>query len=187
MKKTFIEPSVSDDFCKAIGRVLVNFSLLEFTIGTVVAGLAQGSASGKFDSWPLEGVEGEEAKVVGEILTSGSSFKRNIEMLCCLDQLRCPKVDKKTFDELVKKLFHLEEERNKIVHSVWGTLPDGNAERYKVAVRSKGHKVSRDKVSLTELHSLSKEIAAACGSLMPIMFGMDPNTIVSVTSTRSKE
>jgi hypothetical protein len=180
VKKTLVEPSLSDDYCKAIGRILVNFSLLEFTVGTVVAGLAQGSASGKFESWPPEGVEGEDAKVIGEILTAGSSFKRNVEMLCCLYQLRCPTADKQTFDDLVKKLFHVEAERNKVVHSVWGSLADGTAERYKVSARSKGHKISREKVELAALQSLAREIAAACGSLLPVMFGNDPNAIVVV-------
>jgi hypothetical protein len=166
---------LSSDFAAAIGRVVVNFGLLESAVGMCVAGLAAGEAPGEDFIWPPTEDGGEDARIVGEILTSGSSFRRNVEMFACLQRLRHPGWHQDAFEDLLSTLFLLDEERNKVVHSLWSDAGDGKAERYKVTSRSKGHKVSKDLVPLADLQKLAEDIAAACARLSPYMFGGNPD------------
>jgi hypothetical protein len=177
-----IQPVLSDEFCAAIGRVVANFGFLEIAVGQAVAGLAHGRPDGPDDIWPPEDLGDEETRVVGEILTSGSSFRRNVEVFACLQRLRNPKHDQKALDELLAELFGVEEERNKVVHSVWSGGDDDKAGRHKITSRSKGHKVTNDEVPIQHLHDLAERIGVACSRLMPYMFGGKPRTVSTETS-----
>lgn len=167
------QPSLSDDFCAAIGRVVVNFSMLEAAVGQCVAGLAHGAAAD--DTWLPTDDGGDDARIVGEILTSGSSFRRNVDMFACLQQLRHPGWHESEFKDLLRELGRLEDERNKVVHSFWSDAGEGRAERHKVTSREKGHRVQREVVLLTDLRKLAEDIASACVLLLPYMLRGNPD------------
>lgn len=180
-----VQPVLSDEICAAIGRVIVNFSFLECAVSEAVAGLAHGRPEGSDDIWPPEDLGGDETRVVGEILTAGSSFRRNVEVFACLQRVRNPEHDAHAFDGLVGDLFKAEEERNKVVHSVWSGGDESKAGRHKITARVKGHKVSREEVSIEYLHDLSERVGRLCSRLVPYMFGGKPHSVATETDTKT--
>ena len=127
--------SLPDDFLKAIGRITVNFSHLEFEVFFLI--------------WPLLDSDQEAARVVSDML----SFRQKCELINSLCQLRA--TDKKEIEglgDLTKKLDHVGLERNRLIHSVWA-VGDTDA-----PVLSMGKK-SSIKVTLQDLKKLGDLIA----------------------------
>jgi hypothetical protein len=117
--------------------------------------------------------------------TSGSSFRRNVEVFACLQRLRNPEHDEVALEGLLRDLFSTEEERNKVVHSIWSGGDDSKAERYKITARSKGHKVSKEEVPIQHLDDLAERIGVLCARLLPYMFGGKPHSVATETEAES--
>src|SRR5262245_4528585 len=82
----------------------------------------------------------------------------------------------------LRPLFGVEEERTKVVHSVWSGGDDDKAGRHKITSRSKGHKATTEEVPIQNLHGLAEGIGAACSRLMPYMFGGKPHSVATETN-----
>jgi len=97
---------VSDDHLKAIGKVTVYFSLLEQVISTLI--------------WDL--INPHEQRL-GRTITVKMLFRNKIELLrkLCRYRLKDERLDE--FKELLTRCSAAATERNKIMHSLWGSDP----------------------------------------------------------------
>lgn len=117
--------TIPDKHLRAIGLITVNFSNLEIYV--------------EMGIWKLLGYERDQE--IGKIITSELSFKNKITLLKSLyDHLCKDEKTKKELKEIIKHADKIETERNKILHSTYGTGENvENITRFKItAKRSKG-------------------------------------------------
>jgi hypothetical protein len=107
---------VKDEFLREIGHIAVSFSLLEEILRFLVIALV------------------DEPQRIGVIITSELSFKNLKSLAFALAKEKLSDGSElNRLRELIKEITALEEERNRIMHSGWGT-DDDNQE---VITRSK--------------------------------------------------
>ncbi len=158
--------AVTEAHLRALGRVTVNFSTLEFTLVALVAGLSAPDNLG-----------------VGQILGPQLSFARLVTAVDALFRLRRPgSPDIGRLAALLARASAAEERRNVVVHSAY-LVADGTpadiVTRFKLrAKRDKG--LSHDAQDTTpadieqvasELHTVSTDLARFIGEtgLLPTM------------------
>jgi hypothetical protein len=153
--KGILASRASAELCTAIGRVTVNFALLEHTISSFIWGFFSHQR-------------------VGEIVTAELSFKAKVALLMSLHKHAIKDTDKNAqLEALLKSALGLEGKRNTLTHSYWGTGgEDETATRLKTTAKmSKGlqHQLEEMRVGDVE------EIAAQIGELtFEIMCFMNP-------------
>jgi hypothetical protein len=98
---------VNEEFLREIGHIAVSFSLLEEILRFLVIALV------------------DEPQRIGVVLTSELSFKNLKSLAFALAKEKISDESKlKELKELIKEISALEEERNRIMHSGWGTYDD---------------------------------------------------------------
>jgi hypothetical protein len=142
-----------DEQLKAIGRVVVNFSGLEFFYEVL--------------AWSLASMSQD----VGLIVTSELSFQQKRNLVCALtrESLKLHPAAALEIDELAKESRKIEEERNRIMHSLWGPLttdPEGPLARVKFTAKGQLRKQGEAAVDPTQLISLADQISQLTGKLM---------------------
>jgi hypothetical protein len=114
---------MTEEHVKQIGSVKVNFSLLEFKLKYVI--------------WQLVSEDNE----LGKAITSGMMMGALIPLYKSLCHLRITEKQQiLKIKDFVNRLNKLVDERNKIVHSVWGTSIEDPSDVSKMSIRSKGFK-----------------------------------------------
>lgn len=89
-------------FLKALGRISVNFQILEASI--------------TFFIWNLIGSD----QNIGKIITSQVSFSKNCNLLSSLFRYRVQDTIKiKELNNILKRVGEAEQRRNTIIHSIW--------------------------------------------------------------------
>jgi len=155
MSKFISEISSRDDHLKAMGLITVNFSLLENTIAFII--------------WLLLGLDQQ----TGQIITSELSFRRLLELFSSL--CRNKKNDKVTLEKLktlLKRIEHAEQERNKIIHSMWTA---GNDEetitRFKITAKIRNGLMHQyEQLKVEHLNKIADEIAEVAAAVHDFWF-----------------
>ncbi len=133
---------------KAIGRVTVNFSVLEMTISSFICTLI-----------------GKEPKL-GQIITAELSFNNLLQLLSSLYQFRInDPIQIRDLKELLKRASDVEQKRNVIIHSIWGQCdtPEEMIRMKTTAKRGKGFYCQYEKVNFKDLEAIADTIATiAC-------------------------
>ena len=99
--------AISREFLAAIGAVTVEFANLENDLEQAIWSLLVGTSL--------------EHQALGRIVTSDLSFRRKLDLFEALLKHRAPKRDNADLRKLRNRLLAVEQERNNIVHSTWGT------------------------------------------------------------------
>lgn len=134
-----------DETLLAIGRITVNFAIVELVIAAYVEALLTPRDSD-----------------AGRAVTAGMSFKRLLDLLDSLHRLRVKDPDEhERLDSLIKRCLILEERRNVITHSHWSPPGEelGKVTRWKTTARRKtGLRDDFQKMTDAELHGLADEL-----------------------------
>ena len=134
---------VSDEILKGIGKVCVNFSMLENSVSTFISILISGDFT------------------IGQIITNARlGFRGLLSILQALYHHKVKDPDKITsFDNLIARAHQLEEERNQIVHSRWGVeFPKKVIIRGKTKIKKQKLVTDTFEVSEKELYSMAESI-----------------------------
>jgi hypothetical protein len=139
-------------FLEAIGAVTVEFASLESHI--------------QFAIWSLLVGTKLEDQAFGQIVTADLSYRKRLEMLEALLKHKFPERDNADFRQLKPRLYKVEEERNAIVHSIWGSSPEpNNVTRIKTTakgeLKTKFHQLSLDGIRAiaTRIYSATEDLA----------------------------
>lgn len=108
LRKIAHTTAVSDEFLAEIGRIVLNYAILENAVKELIQELLQ--------------MEVE----TGIIITSEMSFRNLLNLASSLVCDICSEDEQIVFDEVLKLASSAEEERNQIVHSLWGFYTDKN-------------------------------------------------------------
>jgi len=143
---------ISDEHLRALGRVTVNFSLLEFHLG-----------------WYVSILLGEDSGT-GQIVNAQLSFKTQIDLLMSLARYKIKEqIVTEQLEDLIRRAKDIEDRRNQLVHSAW-LLKEGAAEgviRLKITARAKhGLKHTREEVRAANIDAFATEIQGLVGSFM---------------------
>jgi hypothetical protein len=134
-----------DEILLAIGRITVNFAIVEGVIAFYIEAL----------------LAPRDPDDVGRAVTASMRFKNLVNLLSSLHRLRVDdQNEQKRLDTLLERALALEEKRNLVTHSRWGV--GQNAEkvtRWKTTARKKkGLHDEFQKMTADELHSLADEL-----------------------------
>jgi hypothetical protein len=140
-----IAPPVPDDILSAIGAVTVSFGLLEHQVGLLAGSML-----------------GQPPLVCGAI-TSALSFRKLCGLVVDLAEMNFADDDarRQGFVELIKRARPLEEDRNRISHSLWGAgRTDGAVTRIKATPsRAKeGFHLKTEDHSAASLHEIANRM-----------------------------
>ncbi len=142
-----------DEQLKAIGKVRVDFSSLEVFYGFLVWSLAKMSPN------------------VGLIITSELSFRQKRDFVHALtrESFRLHPSAIREIDELAKESENVEEERNRIIHSLWGSTdadPERPLRRVKYTAKGQLRLQAERNVDPAKLNGLADQISRLTGKLM---------------------
>lgn len=152
----FIETEA--ELAMAIGRIVIHFNILERDLGELLGGLLE---SNSYFVWTA--------------LVASMSFAQKVDLLAAL-YLEKHKDDLDRCEECrssIQILRSLEEERNKYVHSVYGTVTFGSSEFIRTKPRTKGAKglsVAKEKVVIQAMKALKDRITSACFIELPKLY-----------------
>jgi hypothetical protein len=176
------EIELDDDYLAEIGRISVNFSLLEQVISFFIWNLISPdelfttlleyeSTRSKNYRMVLEimlssrlGLEKKSGERLGQIVTAELSFNQKVNLLCSLHKEKVGNNEQfEVLSQTLKDAVHVEEKRNSIVHSLWAYLADDDNDedlsRIKTTAKRKGLKQEIEKVTLGKLADIADEIA----------------------------
>jgi hypothetical protein len=146
---------LSDQQYRAIGRISVMFSDVETWTSCFI--------------WHLIGPE----QLVGQMVTAGMSFNRQVDLLTSLFRFRFPEESLRAeLETHTKRLSELEQHRNSIMHSTWlrESLDPNQATRFKITTnRKKGLAQRKEVYTTTELDDLADDLHVVIGDLSDFM------------------
>ncbi len=111
---------ISEQHYRAIGRISVMFSDVEIWTSAII--------------WQLIGPD----QSVGQMVTAGMSFPRQLDLLASLFRHRFPDPSlTKALGALIKRISELEQKRNAVLHSSWilQTSERNEAIRFKITAK----------------------------------------------------
>ena len=134
---------LTDDHLKQLGRITVNFQLIETVFSFLL--------------WQLNDPKDQRK---GQILTSRMSFSRICDVLVSLakyvlsDDERAGRIK-----EFVRQASQLEQKRNSVIHSAWTSGVEGDVSvRFKyVTSRRKGFQVISERTTPDDLKNIADE------------------------------
>src|SRR5450432_822346 len=141
MRHALIKSTVSDDSLRALGRVVVEFNLLEFSLSTGIQ------------------VTCSATPEISEILVSELSVRAKVDIFfSILRHLHPERTAIHKFDSLRVRILRAEQERNKLLHS-YSSAPDaGRTTRSKPTAKAKrGVFISRETLSAVDIDSKADE------------------------------
>lgn len=144
--------AISDSVLRAIGRITVNFNLVESTLASAI--------------WVLLAVD----QFTGQRVTAGLSFRGRLDLFRSLSDLKLAgtTVHDGALD-LVKQLDRLENRRNQVLHSVWasGAGPD-DVTRIKFNFKGGKFAISApEDLSASDLDAFADELAEVFDVRLP--------------------
>ncbi len=145
----------SEEFTSAVGKLTLNFAHLEF-IFTLFAGMQMRSG------YPIN-----------ELVLSEFSFRQLINVSVGIYKLYEPsKEEYAEFQSIVKRATHLEQQRNTITHSFYGTHEKTKSiVRYKNVTRAKsGYKKQREEITAASVLAIAMEIEETSLDLGGLMY-----------------
>lgn len=151
---------LSDEHVKSIGKIVVIFAVLEFTISSCIHRLI--------------GAIGTDHPV-GEIITAELSFSQKVTLLSSLYKFRLNDTEKLTeLEKLLRRVALAEEKRNAVIHSIWasGDTRDTATRIKTTAKRKQGLKFQFQKLSVEELDEIADFIDEVAYDLQTFEFSM---------------
>lgn len=146
---------VSDEHCLAIGKCTLAFAELDAWVSSF--------------AWALIGPD----QHVGQIVTSEMSFSRKIDLLSSLFKHRCSNMaSREELRVLLARLSELEQERNRVQHSLWirQSQDPALATRLKITARRKhGLAHAKEEITSEPLDRLSNELQVAVSDFAGFM------------------
>jgi hypothetical protein len=141
--------AVSEEFLVEIGRIVVNFALLERELFSLIHGLLKTS---------------EETS---RILTSELPFRTLLDLSASLVKQIHGVDEAERYKEVLKIASGAEDERNLIVHSIWGINLGGNTiiRTKHTAKRRKGLHFNREEYTKGKLIAVGQKISRAIHSV----------------------
>lgn len=112
---------VNDEYLKALGLVVANFSSLEFYLSALIWALIDSELN------------------IGKSITSEMSFNQKVKLFVSLYRIKIDSVNKGSdIKELITSLGDVEKDRNRIIHSSW-LIDEKNTEvtRYRISAKCK--------------------------------------------------
>jgi len=145
--KLTLATDLPHDYLAFIGAITVNFAALESALA--------------FGIWTMLG-DSEEPDPRFAVVTSQLSFKQLVWMYSNLYRQCFRKADDETFEERtkdhVRRLFKAEEDRNRVVHSMWSSTVGGEAAMmFKITARADGAKAKTQDFSKEQLAAIANE------------------------------
>ena len=149
---------LKDDHLKQLGRITVNFQLIELQFAFVL--------------WLLID-ENDQRK--GQIITSQMSFSKICDVLMSFVKHKIPNeksVEK--LEEYVKRASQLEQKRNSVIHSSWTTGGEDDISiRFKYATsRKKGLQVISEKITPGNLKDIADEAQEITNGFLKDVFAL---------------
>ena len=138
----FDSSNFEPDFLQAVGKITINFANLELYL-SLFCGM-------HIRAYPL---------IINEIITSELSFKQLVHITIAIYKEIEPdhnKIDQ--FTELAKKLFSLEQRRNAIIHSNYGTENKKVVRQKNTAKGKQGFRTKYENLSTKIMYDFAKEI-----------------------------
>lgn len=146
-----------DEILLAIGRIAVNFAIVEGTIA--------------FYSEAL--LAPRDPNDVGRAVTANMSFKNLVHLLSSVHRLRVDdRSEQQRLDALLSRALTLEEKRNMVTHSRWSPTDNaGEVVRWKTtASKKRGLHDQFQHMTETELQSLADELNRLHADIVSFMF-----------------
>jgi len=134
---------VSDHHLRAIGAVIVNWSMLEIIMETAILGL--------YEITPDRGL----------VITNNLGFQSKLTILriLALNGAIKDKDQARKWTALLQRIELTAPKRNHIAHGIWGgSQVQGIATRHSISVRGKRLRTKVEKVPLSEIEGASNEI-----------------------------
>jgi hypothetical protein len=161
--------NVSDDHLRAIGAVMVNWTVIEFVMEAMILGL--------YEINPDRGL----------VLTSNLSFQNKLTILRVLALRGAIKdaTEAQFCVDLLKRIEDAHVERNKVAHGLWtGSKVQGVARRMAIRVRGRRLTTIDEKVSLSELEGVAATFLVVSTDLTRLAerLGVHPNMPRDTTS-----
>lgn len=144
MNEQKLEPTLPQSVLAAVGRVVVNFNYLEQWVSFYIAFLLGGT--------------GNDSQQLGRIMANALSFRNLLDVLGSLYRFRTNGGEE--FEDLLRRLGSAEEERNRVVHSIWGAgVEPGTVLRVKGAKKRHGRKLNITEMTIAEVAKIADDIA----------------------------
>jgi hypothetical protein len=156
---------ISNDHYRAIGRISVMFSDVETWTSAFI--------------WQLVSSD----QLIGQMVTAGMSFPRQIDLLTSLFRHRFDDpVKLQSLELLVRRISELEQQRNGVMHSTWLLLSSNpnEATRFKItATRKKGLHQTRVVITPAELDKIAdgfqQALSELCNLMIPLVATLSEN------------
>jgi hypothetical protein len=140
MRRAKLEQNVSPEVLHGLGRIVVEFNLVEFTLGVGIQ------------------VTGCTDQRIGAIIVAEMSLRAKTDVLfSILRHLHADPEQIATFDELRKRVLSAEEERNRVVHSYYAPseLLESAKQSKPSAKGKRGYLLMQNDVSATDLNAIA--------------------------------
>lgn len=142
---TSYDTDISDEQLRAIGRVTVNWCLLEYVVGRVVAEMLS------------------ITQKQGRILTQPLRIMQKLEVLQLLSELNAwPESERTELNKVVQTIDHARQKRNLIAHGLW--VEDADGCHY--LVQYGGNKKNRlsgslERMTIADIDAIAQSVAFA--------------------------
>lgn len=148
--------SVPNDYLPLIGSIIVNFRLLETFL--------------EMGIWKLMGAE--KRQHIGKIITSEMSSFKLITLIGSLHKEMCDDEEAKNdFEDLLNEVNKVRENRNYIIHSMYGAGAGGTVLMLKSKVKNtKGLKESINFLNISDIENSADSIAEVSYKLQSFVF-----------------
>ncbi len=149
---------ISDEYLRAIGRITVNFSILELRLAFCVGELVGSTQR------------------IGQLVTARLAFPQLIALLNSLYQERVKEdARREKFLRLLRKAETAAEKRNAVVHAAWAVDLQNPQQtmRFKIQNTKKGLRYQFEGVSVTDLNrtaDLIEEVAGEISAFLSPLF-----------------
>jgi len=149
-------PGIDPTLFEPIGRVTVNFAMLQRVVETGV--------------WQLLFGNGIKEQRTSQIVTAELSFRRAVELFSCLYRHRFPGQHEAALKTMCKRLLAAEEKRNLITHSTWAGGQPGYTLRFKTTAKQKGFAFQFQHMSRDDITAVGDGIAIVATDLQKFIF-----------------
>lgn len=139
-----------EKLAKALGLLVMSFNRLERDVGELLAALIQSNDHH-----------------TRHALVASMSFGQKVDLIAALylERFKGNEAQKSLCNSAVKKLHRFEEERNKYIHSWWGTKRFGDTDFIRIKPKTKGGKgltVLEEQAAPAVLLEVCKQISSFC-------------------------
>ena len=148
--------ALSESLLVELGRVVAHFALLENTIIASIQGLVKCSDT------------------VTLTLCAERSFRNLLDLASSLAKQSMNESQLETFEGMILKAQHLEDERNAYMHSIYGSLSPEKAIRSKTTAKRKhGLRTTIEQITPETINSSAMKIAELAGEMESFLQAQD--------------